>query len=106
LRNARNSSNRAVASRMMAAIPVIFPVSSVNGTMVNSTEIRAPSFRTAGTDSLAISVSRLTGLHGGLIAVPMSGAQPLRDDDVERTAERFDLGKTENSRHPAIPEAN
>src|ERR1700722_1582203 len=35
----------------------------------------------------------------------MSGAQPLRDDDVERTAERFDLGKTEDSRRPAIPEA-
>jgi hypothetical protein len=32
------------------------------------------------------------------------GAQPFRDDDVERTAERFDLGKTENARRRTIPE--
>jgi hypothetical protein len=46
----RNSSNRVVVSRIIAAMPIIWSESLVKGTIVNSTEIRAPSFRTAGTD--------------------------------------------------------
>ena len=36
---------------MIAAMPIIRPASSVNSTMVNSTESLVPSFRTAGTES-------------------------------------------------------
>ena len=49
-RKVRNSSKRAVASRMIAAMPIICPASSANGTIVNSTEICAPSLRIAGTE--------------------------------------------------------
>ena len=34
-RRARSSSNRVVASRMIAAMPIIRPASSLNGTMVS-----------------------------------------------------------------------
>src|SRR5215467_11437416 len=34
--------------RLIAAIPIIRPATSANGTMVNSTETLAPSFRSAG----------------------------------------------------------
>jgi hypothetical protein len=45
------SSKRAVLSRMIEAIPTAVPSSSSSITIVNSTEIRLPSFVTAGTDS-------------------------------------------------------
>jgi hypothetical protein len=51
-RRLRSSSNRAVASRMIAAMPIISPESPVNGTIVNATEICVPSFRIAGTESV------------------------------------------------------
>ncbi|KAA0579651.1 hypothetical protein FZ983_14590 [Azospirillum sp. B21] len=46
-----NSSKRADTSRMTDAIPIIAPSASFRGTMVNSTEMRLPSLRSAGTDS-------------------------------------------------------
>src|SRR5580698_9679392 len=49
LRRARISSKRLETSRMIAAMPSIRPVSSLNGTMVNSIEMRDPSLRMAGT---------------------------------------------------------
>lgn len=50
-RRAFISSNRLVTSRRVAAIPSVRPVLSWNGRMVNSTEIRVPSLRSAGTAS-------------------------------------------------------
>jgi len=49
--NWRISSKRDVTSRMIATIPSIVPDSVFSGTMVNSTEIVAPSLRIAGTES-------------------------------------------------------
>src|ERR1700734_2511306 len=60
LRRARISSKRLVTSRRMAAIPSIRPVSSLNGTMVNSIEMRDPSLRMAGTASRSPAPYRVT----------------------------------------------
>jgi MFS family permease len=62
--NARISSKRLVTSRMIATMPIIWPL-FCNGTIVNSTEIVAPSLRTAGTESLALPVLPLH-VHQGL----------------------------------------
>ena len=51
LRRAFMSSNCLVTSLIVAAIPRMRPLSSRNGRMVNSTEMRAPSLRSAGTAS-------------------------------------------------------
>jgi hypothetical protein len=44
---------------MSAAMPTMRPVSSLSGTIVNSTEIRSPSLRMAGTERRSPSPYRL-----------------------------------------------
>ena len=67
-------------------MPSIWPAASRNGTIVNSTEMRVPSLRSAGHgEEIPVSVSALACFHDLPITVPVAGTQLLRDD-VERLA--------------------
>src|SRR5205814_7066731 len=55
--------------------------------------------------NLSISIARSPGAHRGAKALPMPLAQPCRNYDVQRAAERFRLREAEDAGGTPVPPA-
>jgi hypothetical protein len=92
---------------MTAATPINFPVSSVNGVTVNSTEIVEPSLRIAGHGKeITVRITAVTSLHKMVVAIPVPLPQSLRNNEIERLFERLLARITEYPLGTRIPKAN
>src|SRR6185369_5776369 len=51
-----------------------------------------------------VAIASLAGVHDAAVTLPMALAQPLRNDEIERAAERFCFRVAENSPGGGVPE--
>ena len=102
-RRARSSSKRLVTSRIMAAMPSMWPSASFSGMIVNSTEICSPSLRMLGPKEIAMVVPTVAGAHHLPIPVPVTRALAFRDDQIQGLPHSLGLGEAEDPLRTGVP---